>query len=114
VHPAQLYSAIGPLLLAVLANAYFYRRKRHGMVMVVAMLCYGIERFIEETVRLDNPLDTFGLTVAQGISIGFVIFAVLWYLILIRMPLRSSRPVVKTRPTPPPAVTDAPVNPAVG
>jgi phosphatidylglycerol:prolipoprotein diacylglycerol transferase len=116
VHPAQLYSAIGPILLALLTNAYFYRRKRHGMVMVITVLLYGIERFIEETVRLDNPLDTFGLTVAQGISIGFIVFAAVWYLILQRMPLRSSRPAVKIKkqPTPPTAPVDVPANPAVG
>src|SRR5690606_28975551 len=45
VHPAQLYSAVGPLLLAWLLSAYFYRRSRHGTVMALAMILYGFERF---------------------------------------------------------------------
>jgi phosphatidylglycerol---prolipoprotein diacylglyceryl transferase len=95
VHPAQLYSAIGPLLLALLMNAYFFRRKRHGMVMLLAVVLYAVERFIEELVRMDNPHDTFGLTISQGVSIGFLVFAGLWYLVLRRMPLRSPWPATR-------------------
>lgn len=91
LHPTQLYSAIGPLLLAWLTNAYFFRRKRHGTVFVLGMMLYAVERFIEESIRLDNPQDTFGLTVSQAISIGVLVILGLWLIVLQRLPLRSSR-----------------------
>ena len=46
LHPAQLYSAIGPILLAAVTSTYFYRRKRHGMVFIFGFTLYAIERFI--------------------------------------------------------------------
>lgn len=98
VHPAQLYSAIGPLLLAALASAYFYRRKRHGTVMAMTMMLYAVERFIEEMIRADNPHDTFGLTVSQGISLGIFAFGLGWLLVLRKMPLRSPRPATRAVP----------------
>ncbi len=108
VHPVQVYSAIGPLLLAWLLSAWFYRRQRHGMVMALAMILYAIERFIEEMVRTDNPLDTFGLTVSQGVSVLIAAGGVVWWLILLRMPLRSSRPGIPVKNQPPPEATPQP------
>ncbi|HSW45448.1 MAG TPA: prolipoprotein diacylglyceryl transferase family protein [Phycisphaerae bacterium] len=89
VHPAQLYSAVGPIVLAFLTSAFFYRRARHGTVILLGMSLYALERFIEETVRLDNPQDTLGLTVSQAISLGVLVLAGISYLILRRLPLRS-------------------------
>jgi prolipoprotein diacylglyceryltransferase len=64
------------------------------------MSLYAAERFLEELLRLDNPQDTFGLTVSQAISIGVLILTALCYLVLRRLPLRSPRAVAYT-PTPP-------------
>lgn len=93
VHPAQLYSAVGPLLLAWLTNSLFYRRKRHGVVFAIGFLLYAVERFIEESIRVDNPVDTFGLTVSQAISVGIFIIMVVWLAVLQKLPLRSPRAV---------------------
>lgn len=93
IHPAQLYGAIGPLLMAWLTNAWFYRRKRHGTVFALMCILYAIQRFIEEIIRSDNPLDTLGLTVSQGISIGVLLAGALFWLGLLRQPLRSPRAV---------------------
>ena len=93
LHPAQLYSAVGPLLIAWLTNAYFYRRKRHGTVFVLALTLYAVERFIEESVRTDNPIDTMGLTVSQAISVGILVVMAIWYGVLRMLPLRSPRAV---------------------
>ena len=101
VHPAQVYSAIGPILLAWVLNAYFYRRTRHGTVMALAMILYGIERFIEEITRADNPIDTFGLTISQGVSVAVVAGGILWWMILQKMPLRSNRPGIAPKNHPP-------------
>lgn len=107
VHPTQLYSAIGLFLLTWLTGVYFYRRQRHGTVMVVGMMVYAVFRFFEEIIRVDNPQDTFGLTVSQGVSIVFFAVGVALMVALQQMPLRSPRPAVppprskpaKTEPT---------------
>ncbi len=103
VHPAQLYSAVGPILLSFLTTAWLHRRKRHGTVFVLGFMLYAVERFIEEAIRVDNPQDTFGLTVSQGISIGVFVGLGIWGLILLKMPLRSSRKAVASRKEAPPA-----------
>jgi len=89
LHPTQLYSVVGPVLLAFITGAYFYRRKRHGTVFLLGLTLYAIERFFEEMLRTDNPIDTFGLTISQAISVGVLILAGISWPILQRMPLRS-------------------------
>jgi phosphatidylglycerol---prolipoprotein diacylglyceryl transferase len=115
IHPTQLYAAIGPLLMAALTSAWFYRRRRHGTVMLLALSLYAVQRFIEEYIRADNPRDTFGLTVSQGVSIALLCGMGLWYAILRQMPLRSPRPafaVKKTKDTPAePADQETPATP---
>jgi prolipoprotein diacylglyceryltransferase len=101
VHPVQLYSAVGPILLAFVASAYFYRRRRHGTVILLAMSVYAVERFIEEMLRLDNPQDTLGLTVSQAISLGLLALAALAYLVIRRLPLHSPRLVAPIPPAQP-------------
>lgn len=82
LHPSQMYGAVGPLLLALVTNAYFYRRQRHGTVMPLGFMLYAIERFVEEGIRSDNPLDTFGLTISQGVSIVVFCLALgVWFLL---------------------------------
>lgn len=100
VHPAQIYGAIGPLLLAALTSAYFYRRRRHGTVMCLGYGLYAIERFVEEMIRSDNPQDTFGLTVSQGVSIGILAVCILSWLYLRTLPEKAPilRPAVKPQP----------------
>ena len=93
LHPVQIYSAIGPILLALLTSTYFYRRKRHGMVMVVGLGLYAVERFVEEVLRTDNPHDMFGLTVSQFISLAIIVVAIFSGLILQKLPMRSPRAI---------------------
>ncbi len=109
VHPAQVYAAMGPILLALLTSAYFYRRTRHGTVMPLGFGLYAVQRFIEEAIRVDNPHDTLGLTVSQSISIVILLIAVSCYYLLQRLPLRSPRAVAFVPPT-----TDVPAPPASG
>lgn len=101
VHPVQLYSAVGPILLAFVTGAYFYRRRRHGTVILLGMSVYAVERFIEEMLRLDNPQDTLGLTVSQAISLGLLALAGLAYLVIRRLPLHSPCSAAATSPAQP-------------
>ncbi|GMU22098.1 MAG: hypothetical protein AMXMBFR13_21860 [Phycisphaerae bacterium] len=110
LHPSQLYSAVGPLLLAWLTNAYFYRRKRHGTVFLLGMALYAVERFIEESLRTDNPQDVFGLTISQAVSVVVIVLVVVGYAVLRQMPLRSRRAVAYTPATEP----DGKAAPAAG
>lgn len=93
VHPSQLYASIGGILLALLLNTYFYRRRRHGMVFGVFMLTYPVMRMVEEVIRIDNPRDTAGMTVSQFVSVVLILIGIAWIVAIHRQPLRSPRAV---------------------
>ena len=69
VHPVQIYASINGMLLAILLNEVFYRRKRHGVVFAVLLMLYPAARVMEEMIRIDNPHDTAGLTISQFVSL---------------------------------------------
>ena len=89
VHPSQLYSVINALLLSLVLSAMLARRKRHGIVLPWLFILYSMSRATLEMVRVDNPLDTAGLTISQAISVCTILLAVVWLITLYRMPLRS-------------------------
>lgn len=89
VHPTQLYAAIGAMLLSLLLSAVFTVRRRHGLVVCVLLLLYGPMRIVEEQIRVDNPLDTFGLTVSTGVSLVGMTIGLVGLIILFRLPERS-------------------------
>ena len=98
VHPVQLYGVINAMLLTLLLLAIFHRRKRHGVVMATMMILYPITRIILELIRVDNPLDSFGLTISQAISVGAFLLGVIFLIWLYRQPLRSPRCVPYVMP----------------
>ena len=90
IHPTQLYAAIHAFALCGLLTAVLYRRKRHGLVIGLMFLLYPIGRVILETIRVDNPHDSAGLTVSQ--FLGIVLFmsaAVYLFVLYTKMPVRS-------------------------
>lgn len=89
VHPAQLYASVGGLLLAILLNALFYRRRIHGIVLAVMLMVYPLQRFIEEAIRTDNPHDTAFLTISQFISVLLFLGGLAMLLWLRKQPARS-------------------------
>lgn len=93
VHPAQLYSVVNALLLSLLLSAIFAVRKRHGILPPIMFILYSVSRSVLEMLRVDNPLDSAGLTVSQFISVLTVVISALWLVLLWRMPLRSPRAV---------------------
>jgi phosphatidylglycerol:prolipoprotein diacylglycerol transferase len=86
VHPVQLYASLDGLLLAILLNAIFFRRKQHGLVTGLLFLFYPIMRFCEEVIRSDNPHDVIGFTISQFISIAIFAGGVLFLIAIYRMP----------------------------
>ncbi len=100
VHPTQLYAAFGALLLSFLLATTFHRRKRHGVVIGLLFVLYPIQRTLEEMIRADNPHDVAGLTVSQSISLGMLLFGVVYLLVLYKsMPERSPLAVVTAAPS---------------
>ncbi|NOT00932.1 MAG: hypothetical protein HOP29_09910 [Phycisphaerales bacterium] len=94
VHPTQLYSSAAAILLSVFLGRVFHRRKRHGVIFGLMLLLYPVMRFIIESIRADNPLDSFGLTVSQAIAVGMFVVGCVYLFVLYRyFPLRSPRAV---------------------
>jgi len=91
VHPTQLYSSLNAVFISVILGMYFWRRKRHGMVVAWMFVIYPISRFLLEMVRTDNAQDTFGLTVSQGVSVAVIPLALLLMWVLHRLPEVSPR-----------------------
>lgn len=69
VHPTQLYNALDGLLLFLLLTAFYPYHRHDGQVMALFLICYPINRFLMEGLRLDNPPTWSGLTMSQNISI---------------------------------------------
>ena len=76
LHPAQIYSSINALILAIITWNYYPRRARDGSVLLLGWVLYPITRFFLEIVRGDTPGE-FGtdLTIAQWVSFGMLIAA---------------------------------------
>jgi len=73
LHPTQLYSSVNAMVLAVLAWAWFSRRRFHGEISALALITYAVTRFTLEILRGDE-LGQFGtrLTISQWISMGLL------------------------------------------
>ena len=93
VHPTQLYSALDGLIILALLTAYYPRRRRDGEVMALLMVTYPVSRFLNESLRDDEPALLAGLTMSQWISVGvFVGGLVVWAYLSTRPPGRHADP----------------------
>ncbi|MFA5863237.1 MAG: prolipoprotein diacylglyceryl transferase [Phycisphaerae bacterium] len=95
VHPTQIYASLTAFMIAWVLGLYFWRRKRDGMVIALLFVIYPISRIFEEAIRADNPIDTFGLTVSQGISVVSIPIALLLMLLLRYLPEQSPRHIAE-------------------
>lgn len=94
VHPSQLYAVINAFLISWLLSVIFYYRKRHGVVLGWFLILYSIARIALESIRADNPLDTFGgITISQSISLCTFIAGILWMALMYRLPKFSPRAI---------------------
>jgi phosphatidylglycerol:prolipoprotein diacylglycerol transferase len=93
VHPAQLYASIDAFFLAIVLHLYFFRRKRHGMVFAVFLIGYAVIRFVEESIRGDNPHDTLHLTISQFVSVVLLFTGIALIGLFHYLPIRSPRAV---------------------
>ncbi len=109
VHPTQIYATINALLLFFVLSAVLARRKRHGVVLPLLFMLYAVARMVEEMIRVDNPIDSAGLTISQFISVCGFVFGAVWLAILYRLPLRSPRAVAYVAPEAPAGASPAKV-----
>ena len=84
VHPTQLYSSAGAVLLGLILLLYLRRSQwgeesgvypflaRPGSTFSLMFILYGIGRFLIEFVRDDNPFEIASLTISQLLSLGLI------------------------------------------
>ena len=84
VHPSQLYSFANGLLICLVLNLAFRRRKFPGQITALLFILYGATRFLLETIRADNPIEFTGLTISQNLGIAATIAGIILYVILSR------------------------------
>jgi phosphatidylglycerol:prolipoprotein diacylglycerol transferase len=88
VHPTQLYSSAGAVLLGVLLLLALRRSQRGeesglypflarpGSVFSLMFIGYGIGRFLMEFIRDDNPFEVASLTISQLLSLGLIVLGI--------------------------------------
>jgi phosphatidylglycerol---prolipoprotein diacylglyceryl transferase len=86
VHPAQLYAALDGVVLLGLLTWFYPRRRRDGEVMALLMVTYPVLRFLNESLRSDEPAVFARLSAAQLISLGLFAGGVLTWAHLSRKP----------------------------
>lgn len=74
VHPSQIYAAVSGLILCGWILLFSTFAKRTGVIIGVGLTAYGVQRIIEEIIRVDEA-GQFGtsLSIAQWISMGGIL-----------------------------------------
>src|SRR5205823_15133592 len=102
LHPTQVYETISMALLLFFLLSYYPYKTHDGAVMVFLMLGYGLHRFLNEMLRIDNP-DVAWLRNGLGVSMTFSQIvsvlvlagaAVLAYVVFVRRPVPESAPAL--------------------
>ncbi len=73
VHATQLYATINAFFASFFLAWLFRVRRRHGIVFATWLMTYPWTRLLLENIRVDNPTDTFGLTVSSALSVAMVL-----------------------------------------
>ncbi|ACC97931.1 Prolipoprotein diacylglyceryl transferase [Elusimicrobium minutum Pei191] len=85
LHPTQLYEVFANLLIFGILHFAYRRRHKHGFIMALYMICYSVLRFIMEFFRGDfRGGFLLGMSPSQVISIGMILAAVIFYMIVSR------------------------------
>ena len=89
VHPTQLYSAIGALLLTLFLLAWYPFRRHEGEVTALMISIYPFMRIMEESIRTDEPLiGRTGMTISQNVSVLMIVAAITLWIFVLRSPKR--------------------------
>lgn len=76
LHPTQLYLSFGLLILFFLLKAYQKASHRAGGVFTFYVFLDALLRFVVEFFRADHDGFVFGLSIYQGVCLGFMASAV--------------------------------------
>jgi phosphatidylglycerol:prolipoprotein diacylglycerol transferase len=79
VHPTQLYEVVAGIGMFLLLSRLKDRIPRPGALFGLYLLLAGLERFLVEFVRTNEP-GLLGLTTAQWISVGLMLLGVILYM----------------------------------
>lgn len=82
VHPTQLYSVAGLLIVFAIMRFFYKRPHRTGSILFLYPLLYGVMRFCTEALRGDSPRSVLNMTLSQMVSLGLVAFALAAYAVL--------------------------------
>lgn len=86
VHPTQIYSTIGGLLLYWYLASAFKLQRRDGLLIAECFMLYPIGRFIIEYLRFDEEQLFDGLTISQNLSLAIFTTGLIAYIWLKRHP----------------------------
>lgn len=75
-HPTQLYESAGLFLLFFLLKRIERRNPPPGKILFIWFIYYGVLRFLLEFIREDARPGSLGFSIAQWISLGFVVWGV--------------------------------------
>lgn len=85
VHPTQLYQVAMITVMFMVIWRLRKHRHREGWLFGVYLVLAGVERFLVEFVRAKDDLLSFGLTIAQVISLAAIAGGIAW-LVALRAP----------------------------
>jgi phosphatidylglycerol:prolipoprotein diacylglycerol transferase len=80
VHPTQLYQVVLITIIFLIIWKLRKHQHREGWLFGVYLVLAGVERFLVEFVRAKDDLLSFGLTLAQVISIVAILAGIGWLL----------------------------------
>ena len=100
VHPTQIYASLTGFLISAILFAYWrfvgygkdgriprFSIGKPGCTFALMFMLYAPLRFLEETLRDDNPFDQiFGMTVSQLIACALFAFGVVMFVIFWKIP----------------------------
>ena len=74
VHPTQIYETLSMIIVFLFLWNIRKKDLPVGWISYVTLIIFGVERFLVEFIRNTTPSSIPGITQAQIISIGFIIF----------------------------------------
>lgn len=72
LHPTQLYSSFGLLIIFFILRKYQCCKKRPGQVFILYLILTSTQRFIIEFFRADHSILFLGLSIFQVICLGIM------------------------------------------
>jgi phosphatidylglycerol---prolipoprotein diacylglyceryl transferase len=101
-HPAQLYAAAGAAILCWLLWCYYPLRRRDGEVFALLLTLYPVMRFLEETIRVDEPGQfRTAFSISQWISVLLLASVVALWIYVLRQPRGSALALADQVPSDP-------------